>query len=97
MINNKKNLIFQANAAGLAYQELYHNTWKTREFQTLLGKEEYSLRGFKGDYVIKVRNGDQILMKKQFVLSDGGSNIEIHLNGTAGMQHISDFNEATYT
>ncbi|XP_053402755.1 anti-sigma-I factor RsgI6-like [Mercenaria mercenaria] len=73
-----------ANAAGIAYQELYHNTWRTRDFQTLLGSEEYSVRGFKGDYMLKVKHDGKVLMTHEFQLPDGGSSLEIHLNGTSG-------------
>ena len=82
----KKNFNFfsQPNAAGLAYQELYHNTWRTRDFQTILGHEDYVTRGFKGDYLLRVKHDGVVLMTQEFQLSEGGSVLEIHLNGTSG-------------
>ncbi|XP_060597011.1 uncharacterized protein LOC132750936 isoform X2 [Ruditapes philippinarum] len=74
----------EPNAAGLAYQELYQNTWRTRDFQTLRGLEEYTVTGFKGDYLLKVKHGGEILLTQEFQLSDEGIDLEIHLNGTSG-------------
>lgn len=74
---NKKVICFQPNAAGLAYENLFHNAWRTN--RRLTGSSSYGIRGFKGDYTITVRHRGKVLASSSFSLGDPGVNLQINL------------------
>lgn len=72
------------NAAGRAYQDLFHNKWRTHLTHTIHGHEQYHVRGFKGEYTLKVKHNGHVLKTQTFTLSDSGKSLQIHLNGNSG-------------
>ncbi|XP_053402967.1 anti-sigma-I factor RsgI6-like [Mercenaria mercenaria] len=72
------------NAAGRAYQNLFHNQWRTSVTHTIHGHEQYHVRGFKGEYTLNVKHNGHILKTETFTLSDGGKTLQVHLNGNTG-------------
>ena len=50
------------NAAGKAYMRLIHEEWNSGDIlDNIDGDFEFHKRVFKGDYVIRILDGDQIL------------------------------------
>lgn len=68
-----------ANAAGRTYQTLFKQTWRTHETRTIANHSPISLRGFKGDYTINVRQNGHIVESENFTLGSAGATLEIHL------------------
>ncbi|KAL4233055.1 hypothetical protein ACF0H5_007741 [Mactra antiquata] len=76
------------NAAGRAYENLFHNTWRTHVTHTISGHQQYHVRGFKGDYTLTVKHNGHTLKTEHFTLTDGGKNVEVHLDGNNGVSHV---------
>ena len=50
---------------------LIHEEWKTKEkIQIKNGEEQYSLKGFMGDYNLKITQGSSILNEFEFKLDN---------------------------
>ena len=48
------------------------------------GTTAYHVRGFKGEYELKVKHQGHVLQTQTFTLADGGKTLQIHLNGVNG-------------
>ena len=61
--------LYLPNKAGETYMNLIHEEWKTKErIQIKNGKDHYDLRGFMGDYTLKIMQGSNILDEFEFKL-----------------------------
>ena len=61
--------LYLPNKAGETYMKLIHEEWKTK-FMTQIknGKDHYDLRGFMGDYTLKIMKESTILDEFEFKL-----------------------------
>ena len=66
-----------ANNAGKAYVNLYHGEWRTNEIMSV-DPQGLELRGFKGDYSLELKRGEEILDTFEFNLIE---DLEIECNG----------------
>ncbi|KAL4233155.1 hypothetical protein ACF0H5_007840 [Mactra antiquata] len=78
------------NAAGKVYQNIFHNEWRTRAYQTLLGEEPFEVRGFMGDYSLTVSYQGVTLATQTFSLTGSGQDVDIQLNGEPGSPSVSN-------
>ena len=69
--------LLQANAAGLAWERLYHDTWRTNT--VLSGASSYNIRGFKGNYTATIKHQGKLMATTNFTLTDVGKNLKINL------------------
>ncbi|WAR12254.1 RSGI6-like protein [Mya arenaria] len=77
------------NAAGRAYEELFHTTWRTHVTSTIHGSTPFHVRGFKGEYELKVKHNGHVLQTETFTLAEAGKTLQIHLNGgTPDISHV---------
>ena len=74
----------QPNAAGDVYLRLYKDTWRT-EVTLNVTDSPVSIRGFKGDYTINVKQNDVLLKTKMFTLGSSGKDVTIDLSVGSGM------------
>ncbi|XP_060559071.1 uncharacterized protein LOC132719318 [Ruditapes philippinarum] len=72
------------NAAGRAYQNLFHNVWRTSETHTIHGHQQLHVRGFKGKYTLNVKHNGHVLQTETFTLADGGKTLSVHISGHSG-------------
>ena len=66
-----------ANNAGKAYVNLYHGEWRTNEIKAI-NLQGLEIRGFKGDYTLELKRGEEVLDTLDFILND---DLEIECNG----------------
>ena len=69
----------QANAAGKAYQTLFKQTWRTQETRAIVSHDPISVKGFKGDYTINIKQNGHVIESENFTLTSSGTSLEIHL------------------
>ena len=65
------------NNAGKAYVNLYHGEWRTNEIKAI-DPQGLEIRGFKGDYILELKDGEEVLYALEFNLND---NLEIECIG----------------
>ena len=70
------------NNAGKAYVNLYHGEWRTNEINAI-DPQGLEVRGFKGDYTLELKRGEEVLDTLDFILND---DLEIECNGN---DHLS--------
>ncbi|OWF48072.1 uncharacterized protein LOC110453564 [Mizuhopecten yessoensis] len=71
------------NAAGLRYQQLYRK-WRTHKTTNL---HNQTIRGFKGDYTLKVKSHGQTIETHTFTLTDSTKTLSVHLSGNGANAH----------
>ena len=71
--------VLQPNAAGRAYQTLFHQTWRTKENHLVLDDNPVLIKGFKGDYDINVKLNGDVIKTETFVLGNDGVTLDISL------------------
>jgi hypothetical protein len=79
----KKNAVmyrgdWSLKPGGQAYRDLVFGKWRTDEKGTTNASGQFKLRGFKGDYEVVVKRGDQTRTVKG-TLADGGSRLDVKL------------------
>lgn len=65
------------NAAGRAYQTLYHQTWRTNEARDVTDTSPIQMRGFKGTYTVNLKQNGVLLNSEMFVLDDAGAEVTL--------------------
>ena len=79
----KKNAVmyrgdWSLKPGGQAYRDLVFGKWRTDDKGTTDASGQFKLRGFKGDYEVVVKRGDQTRTVKG-KLADGGSRLDVKL------------------
>ncbi|KAK3084460.1 hypothetical protein FSP39_013920 [Pinctada imbricata] len=70
------------NAAGVVYQRLYGQDWKTDFSHAISSHGPVTTSAFMGDYSLKVKNNNHVIHTETFTLDKAGKNLTIHLQGT---------------
>ena len=68
---------FQPNQAGLVYQKLFKEEWRTVETIDIMDEEEICLQGFKGDYSVKLMENGQLIHSENVVLTSDGLTVDM--------------------
>ena len=67
------------NKAGEVYERLYHDEWRTNHLVPATLQMTVSVRGFLGDYRIRIIQGSEVLSELEFTLYQ---DLEISCTGT---------------
>lgn len=67
------------NKAGEVYERLYHDEWRTNHLVPATLQMTVSVRGFLGDYRIRIIQGSEVLSELEFTLDQ---DLEISCTGT---------------
>ncbi|WAR31073.1 XYN1-like protein, partial [Mya arenaria] len=67
------------NAAGLAYQQLFHTTWRTNVTDRIHGNGSSNVRGFQGVYKLTVKHGSKELAHQYFFIGKHSKTIDVNL------------------
>ena len=67
------------NKAGEVYERLYHDEWRTNHLVPATLQMTVSVRGFLGDYRIRLIQGSEVLSELEFTLDQ---DLEISCTGT---------------
>lgn len=72
-------LIFQPNATGRKWQELFHQRFRTNETHSLSGKTIISSKVFYGDYHLTFRKNGVIVHTENIKMDQDGQNVIVNL------------------
>ncbi|XP_052790638.1 anti-sigma-I factor RsgI6-like [Mya arenaria] len=72
------------NAAGLAYQQLFHTTWRTNVTDRIHGNGSSNVRGFQGVYKLTVKHGSKELAHQYFFIGKHSKTIDVNLDSVGG-------------
>ena len=67
---NTLNDAHSPNKAGQAYVKLYQEEWRSSQTLIPTDSSRVEFRGFLGDYIVKIKRGNQELAEVQFRLDD---------------------------
>ena len=67
------------NKAGEVYERLYHDEWRTNHLVPATLQMTVSVRGFLGDYRIRLIQGSEVISELEFTLDQ---DLEISCTGT---------------
>ena len=67
------------NKAGEVYERLYHDEWRTNHLVPATLQMTVTVRGFLGDYRIRIIQGSEVLSELEFTLDQ---DLEISCTGT---------------
>lgn len=74
------SLFLQINAAGQKFLDLIHTEWKTYNNHVLSKGSAFTVRGFRGDYVVRVKVNGQTVNTQYFSLGKDDHNINLHVS-----------------
>ncbi|ESP03142.1 hypothetical protein LOTGIDRAFT_137896, partial [Lottia gigantea] len=70
-----------SSTAGRRYIKLVRHDWRTHETHNLPSSNSLSVRGFKGDYVLRLKHGKKVIHEKAFTLGSKGAKLQIQGSG----------------
>ncbi|XP_053380238.1 anti-sigma-I factor RsgI6-like [Mercenaria mercenaria] len=70
------------NEAGKAYQTLFKTTWRTSVTRDVTGDSTFTVRGFKGEYTVKLSHNGKELKQETFKLGSTNQTINIDVGKT---------------
>ncbi|KAL4219384.1 hypothetical protein ACF0H5_021964 [Mactra antiquata] len=81
-IFNKNVALFEGanvtpNAAGRAYQTLFKTTWRTHVTKSLNSDGPITIRGFKGEYTINIKQNGHTIKSESFTLDRNGQSVQV--------------------
>jgi hypothetical protein len=74
-------ILFQPNAAGQKYLDLFHKTWKTYFVHSVNPGHTVHTSAFLGDYLLNIKKNGHLIHQENFTLDKSGKDITIHLTG----------------
>lgn len=72
-------ILFQPNAAGRKYQELYNKTWRTNIVQNVTSI--VNVRAFLGDYELTLLYNGNVIHTENVTIDKGGATPTFHIKG----------------
>ena len=69
----------QPNKAGEVYERLYHEEWRTNMLVPTTYGSRVTVRGFLGEYRVRILQGSEVLTELEFTLDQ---DLEISCTGT---------------
>ncbi|XP_064602928.1 anti-sigma-I factor RsgI6-like [Liolophura sinensis] len=72
---------FRVNAAGKRVLHLMNQEWRTNDSRPLSQSSSYTVRGFHGDYEVKVKVNGHTVQTKQITLGKSDTNLNLHVQG----------------
>ena len=75
----------QPNAAGDVFLRLFKKVWRKEVTLNVTDDSPVSIRGFKGDYTLNVKQNDVTLKTEMFTLGSSGVDVTIDLSVGSGM------------
>ncbi|XP_045202160.2 anti-sigma-I factor RsgI6-like [Mercenaria mercenaria] len=73
------------NEAGRAYQTLFKTTWRTHVTRDVNGDGTFTVRGFKGEYTVKVSHNGRELKRETFKLGSAKQTININVGAASSI------------
>ncbi|XP_046338920.2 endo-1,4-beta-xylanase 1-like isoform X2 [Haliotis rufescens] len=76
------------NAAGRRYQQLFKRDWRTN-ITTPIASGHASLRGFRGQYTLRVTKAGHTLKEEKFTLTSKGADLNVTVSGSGNTMQVS--------
>ena len=83
--------MYQPNAAGQKYLDIFHKTWKTNFVHDIQPSHTVNTSGFLGEYLLNIKKDGHLIHQEHFSLDSLGKDITINLTSKwVGFDSVSE-------